>query len=576
MALLAVTLLIATIWLFRRGRRQGRQAGVICLITSIALHVALVILIPMIPKPNGGAASSSTEPDNAVGVDEISLSSFDPEMEMEDHSAESPEADIAPLPLSAIADLLEPTQGEAIASVESDPLTPAEASEPIVKSPLDVTNESSAGETVVPESLASAPPAAMEDLFNALDAEFAKLTDPVESRPEVPTEEPATQTPSVAAKPASVRTATVESTANPATVAGERESDFANRVGSAKTEALLQTGGTWETEAAVAAALKFLAANQRADGAWDPRSSDAGVERQPLGMARPAAGTQCETAITGLALLTMIGAGNTHQQGDYADNVYRGLAYLIGQQKANGSLAGGGTIYEANYCHGMAALAMCEAAAITQDPSAVESARRAMQFTRRMQHPSTGGWRYTENDPGDLSQLGWQAMVLDAGSRAGIPPGTASVQGIGRFLKSVRAGRVGGLATYRAGEATSRTMTAEALATRLLIGQPITASEIAEAEQSLLQQKPGVGQDNYYYWYYATLALHQLQDDAWEEWNEALQRRLLSTQLPDGRWPTQSVWGGYGGRVYTTSMAALCLESYYRHAIRGSNKLQRP
>ena len=111
-------------------------------------------------------------------------------------------------------------------------------------------------------------------------------------------------------------------------------------------------------------------------------------------------------------------------------------------------------------------------------------------------------------------------------------------------------------------------MTAEALATRFLIGEQVPASEIAEAEQYLLQQPPGVGQDNYYYWYYATLALHQLQDDAWTHWNQALQHRLLATQRPDGSWPTTSLWGGYGGSVYTTSMATLCLESYYRHALR--------
>ena len=42
----------------------------------------------------------------------------------------------------------------------------------------------------------------------------------------------------------------------------------------------------------------------------------------------------------------------------------------------------------------------------------------------------------------------------------------------------------------------------------------------------------------------------------------------VATQRSDGSWPTDSVWGGYGGTVYTTSMADLCLESYYRHAIR--------
>ena len=143
------------------------------------------------------------------------------------------------------------------------------------------------------------------------------------------------------------------------------KNDFANRTGQAKEEALNQTGGNAETEAAVEAALKFLAAAQRADGAWDPRATGAGVERAPLGENRNGAGAKAETAITGLALLTLMGAGNTHRRGDYADNVYRGLAYLIQKQKPDGSLAGNASPYAATYSHGMAALAMCEAAAIT-------------------------------------------------------------------------------------------------------------------------------------------------------------------------------------------------------------------
>jgi len=360
--------------------------------------------------------------------------------------------------------------------------------------------------------------------------------------------------------------------APPGTVVGSAESDFAHRSGAAKEHALLRTGGSAETEAAVEAALRFLVSNQRPDGAWDPRASGAGIERSPLGTARGGAGSRAETALTGLALLSLMGAGHTHQRGEYSDNVFRGLAYLIRVQKPDGSLAGNASVYEATYCHGMAALAIGEAAAITQDPSAILSARRAITYTQRMQHPSTGGWRYTEGDPGDLSQLGWQAMVLDAGHRAGIPLDPRSVLGVQRFLQSVRMGSRGGLASYRRGEAPSRTMTAEALATRLLIGQRVPPEEIAEAERYLLQQPPGVSQDNYYYWYYATLALHQLQDDAWLQWNESLKSRLLATQQSDGSWSSNTMWGGYGGTVYTTSMATLCLETYYRHAIRGDNQ----
>ena len=225
-----------------------------------------------------------------------------------------------------------------------------------------------------------------------------------------------------------------------------------------------------------------------------------------------------------------MGAGHTHHKGQYADNVYRGLAFLIRSQQPNGSLAGNATVYEATYCHGMAALAIGEAAAMTNDASAILSAQRAISYTQRIQHPSTGGWRYTEGDPGDLSQLGWQAMVLDAGHRAGIQLDPQSVAGVQRFLRSVRMGSRGGLASYRRGEAPSRTMTAEALATRLLIGEQVPPDEVSEAERYLLQQPPGVGKDNYYYWYYATLALHQLQDDAWQQWNGSLKRRLLATQ----------------------------------------------
>ena len=184
-----------------------------------------------------------------------------------------------------------------------------------------------------------------------------------------------------------------------------------------------------------------------------------------------------------------------------------------------------------------------------------------------MQHPVTGGWRYTRGDPGDLSQLGWQAMVIDGGKRSGIDIPRNSVSGVARFLRSVRAGR-GGLASYRPREATSRTMTAEALATRLLIGEDVPPAEIREAELYLFQSLPGKVKDNYYYWYYASLARHQLQDDAWRQWNTALKSRLLATQRPDGSWPSSTMWGGYGGTVYTTAMATLCLETYYRHAIR--------
>lgn len=564
-AISGVVLLFITIWLFRRPQRTGRQAGIICLMLSVLAHLALLLLVPLLISSSGG---STTVDDSArqdeVGVASVEFSTFDDSLFSDNASGVDEEVPMTPLPVAQATQAIElPQQEPAVQSlVEQESVV---ESQPVPESLTEVASDLS---DEISESLDSA----MGELF-ATDIQTPEAPEAVvlampENTAQSELTLPDTDAPLTDLEPPlKVQPASTSGAPN-ANVPGKEQDDFANRVGAAKDYALNRTGGSVKTEAAVDAALRYLAQSQRADGAWDPNTTGAGEERSPLGENRGGAGRRSETAITGLALLALMGAGNTHQRGEYADEVYAGLAYLIKTQRRDGSLSGDSSVYAATYCHGIAALAMCEAAAITKDPSAMTGAQRSIQFTHRMQHPSTGGWRYTPGDPGDLSQLGWQAMVLDAGHRAKLSVEQRSVSAMQRFVRSVRTGRAGGLASYRPGEAPSRTMTAEALATRLLIGDAVPQAEIDEAEKYMLQQLPGAGQDNYYYWYYATLALHQLQDDAWETWNHSLQRRLLITQNSDGSWPTSSVWGGYGGKVYSTAMATLCLETYYRHTLR--------
>jgi hypothetical protein len=62
--------------------------------------------------------------------------------------------------------------------------------------------------------------------------------------------------------------------------------------------------------------------------------------------------------------------------------------------------------------------------------------------------------------------------------------------------------------------------------------------------------------------------MYQLQGEHWQRWNEAMRTALLSRQVKDGplagSWDTGDLWGGHGGRVYTTALATLILEVYYR------------
>lgn len=341
-----------------------------------------------------------------------------------------------------------------------------------------------------------------------------------------------------------------------------------------------QQGGSEQTEQAVEAALKWLAAHQSPDGRWDTSQFGGGRETNVLGHDRKGAGLEADTGITGLALLAFLSAGHTHFEGEYRRNVQHGLEYILGQQAADGNLAGPAELFARMYCHGMATLAISEAYAMTGDHRMRPFVERAVQYTIDSQDPGSGGWRYQPADRGDMSQFGWQVMALKSAELAGITIPGETRAGMIRFLRGVSKGEHGGLASYRPSDRPSETMTAEALACRYFLGIHQDERAVNEATEYLSQQLPRDGQANLYYWYYATIGLFQAQSvpaslgrqaipDIWPQWNQALQEQLLARQQrvgdDAGSFAPDTVWGSYGGRVYTTAMAALCLEVYYRY-----------
>lgn len=343
----------------------------------------------------------------------------------------------------------------------------------------------------------------------------------------------------------------------------------ANRV----QEALVR-GATPESEDAVSAALVWLAKVQEPDGRWDASRQLAGREQAVAGHNRGGAGADADTGITALALLAFLGAGHTQHAGDYKETVAAGLDFLKSQQGADGNLGGGARNFAFMYCHGMAALAVSEAYGMTKDPELEPMVRGAIQYSLAAQHPQTGGWRYRPwqhrpSDGGDASQMGWQLMALTSADLAGIKVPQTARDGMISFLKRVAVGTHGGQACYRPGEQVSHTMTAEALYCRQLLGMARDNPASDEAGQFLLGELPGTGSQNLYYWYYGTLAMYQLGGDHWDRWNQALQKTLVPAQTTVGQdagsWSPNTVWGGYGGRIYSTAMSALCLEVYYRY-----------
>jgi hypothetical protein len=376
-------------------------------------------------------------------------------------------------------------------------------------------------------------------------------------------------------------------------------SSYQMRLSPERQNFAMLSGGDANTEASVEKALEWLAQAQAFDGSWNAAAHGAGREsttpkNRTEGEYRHNAGLKANTAMTGLALLAFLGAGHTQSEGRYSDRVALGLRYLVSQQLPSGDLSGRDQVgqeptvlFARMYSHGMAALALTEAYSMTGDQSLLPAIQSACRYTQRAMNPRTGGWRYSvpTEDPGDTSQFGWQAMTLHSAATNGAvmlePLTRQRMQG---FLDSVSTGRSGGLAVYRVRQSGFPTideatpaMTAEAMASRLLLGMPVTPAAADEAQRMLLSRLPGRSEENLYYWYYATLALYQLRGDGddsntslgWNQWNDALKQQLCSTQIPHGpnagSWNPTCIWGGYGGRVYSTAIACMCLEVYYRY-----------
>jgi len=225
------------------------------------------------------------------------------------------------------------------------------------------------------------------------------------------------------------------------------------------------------------------------------------------------------------------------------------------------------------YDHCLAAMLLAESYSMTGEERLAEPIRQAVAFTLRAQNPGLG-WRYAPRADNDTSVLGWALMALKSAEIAGFAVPRSAYRGSAHWLDRVRKGKHGGLFEYQPGRNLSPAMTAEGLFSEMLIDYDPASPRTREAVRYILDHEPryvpqSKDRTNLYYWYYATLALHQLGGPEWDQWNRMVREALVASQRTDGpwagSWDTRTRWGQYGGRVYTTAMAALTLEVYYRY-----------
>lgn len=358
-----------------------------------------------------------------------------------------------------------------------------------------------------------------------------------------------------------------------------------------RQETARRYGGTEASERAVETSLQWLALHQNPAGYWDAdgfsgmcpdgdrctgrsgliRIDEENVDRQNAGL-------HADAGVTGLAILAFLGAGYTHEEGQYADQVDRALRWLVREQGADGFFGNRATRYAKMYCHAIATYAMAEALGMQTDRSNDRRLRepltRAIAYIIDAQNKEDGGWRYIKGQRSDMSMFGWQLMALKSAEIAGIEVPIATRQRLIRFLRERSLGERKGLASYRLlppefpALPPTPSMTAEALFCKQMLGLNRSNPQSLEAVEYLMDRLPDRRSEDLYYWYYGTLAMYQYGGSEWREWNNRLRDHLVEDQRTTGHaagsWDPKAPWGPYGGRVFSTALSTLCLEVYYR------------
>jgi hypothetical protein len=395
---------------------------------------------------------------------------------------------------------------------------------------------------------------------------------------------------------------------------------FGFRTGGGRQKLLERHGGSAATEAAVHAALRWLSRHQSQDGHWDIKKLQGGDT--------PGGGFANDECIAPLVVLAFLGAGHTPVAGEFKDTVRYAIDWIIARQNPNGSLKPSGFNIGAmgnltyNYGESLAALALSEAYGMTHDTRIRDAAQRSINYIVSAQEID-GGWSHSGCK--STSVVGWMVMALKSAKIAKLNVPQTTFQRALAYLERVSdkdkdgyfglAGYAGrGQYCYNKGH----TMTAVAMVCMQFMGRGSDTPKQAEIiMETLPQWKPGndfVGPpQNFYHWYYGTLAMFQHGGEDWKKWNAALQKTLLPNQhhalaLPkpsepaadadddsvmihirsktsdaetrteieinneiknnpdlEGSWDPCTTWDPSGGRVYSTAMGALCLEVYYRY-----------
>lgn len=311
---------------------------------------------------------------------------------------------------------------------------------------------------------------------------------------------------------------------------------------------------TRETQTTIERGLEYLVKNQARDGSWRTMGANGDY---PVAM----------TSLAGLALLA---AGNTPTEGKYARNVSDALSFILQSARRDGLIA---QLEEEQHCmhgHGFAILFLAECYGMEEDAKRLAEIRlalqRAVELTARSQS-GAGGWLYTPDSGGDEGSVTvTQVQGLRACRNAGIAVPKKVIDNAMKYLER-SANPDGGIRYQVSDNGPSRpAITAAAVVCWYNAGEykdPFAEKALIFCEATL---QPGRTQATRYFghYYYAHLYMAQVMylsgDEKWLEYFRNIAADLNRSQQANGSWDGDRI-----GTTYGTAVALLILQLPYKH-----------
>ena len=253
-------------------------------------------------------------------------------------------------------------------------------------------------------------------------------------------------------------------------------------------------------------------------------------------------------ALNALPVLAFLSAGNEPATAGYGAVIDRGVRYVLTQQTPDGAFTNGGALM---YGHGVTTLLLAEITGMVKRETgvrprltkAVELILRAQSVPKGDIH--AGGWRYFPDSlDSDLAVTVWQVAALRAALAAGLRVPRAGFERAAHYIQRCEHPR-GGFA-YQPGGFPNPGRTAAAILALRMCGQ-------FNFQPAPGLPAPPVTWDDEYFFHAAFFGAQ-----ASPGFDEYLLRKL---QTADGSWPLppHSLDEAEAGQLYTTSLAILAL-----------------